>query len=332
MFVRSEPAFFEYLTIFLAMVYYQNIIRYLLNAPIALFLASTVLSAFIEWYFFSSIRWSMISFYLVLVMLVGASLAIDGQLRPVLIGAVLAFAAYALIGLVDLDSMLYGSSRFMGFFKDPNVLGGTAMALGLLALHFGVPLAAPFFLLMVLSLSRAAFLALVVSLLLFYMLRRVSAYRFVIGLLAITMPLGVLLWNIDHVFALMGRGGLINPYDYDRTNNWIIIVEAWTSSFGAIGPTWSERNGYAVHSSYLRVVFEQGPLNFAIFVYLLIYAFRCSWGNKHIRLALLALILCGAVIDTTHWRILFLVIGFAIGSAVVTREQSKMHYVKGEAT
>jgi hypothetical protein len=245
-------------------------------------------------------------------MLVFASMVRAGwSVRFFIYGSAAASAALLVELFLRPDNVLSFGIRLTGYFKDPNVLAPTALALWYLAREQGIIIRLSLLSVASLALSRATFLALfLVSGIQFLLKYRRYAIFLAISALVAVYPS---LIALEGFFEVVGRGGLVNNYDSDRLGNWIYILEAWSTSIMPLGPGWSELNGYATHNTYVRVLTEQGLVPFLIFLALLVYAAWCVRHRRIVLLALLAVLINAIVVDATHWRILFVVVGVALG-------------------
>lgn len=291
--------------------------RSLFHPVHVLLLGSNVFAVVFELLVFATVSWSAVSVYLTLTSV--ALLSIfqrfdrDACVKALLVGG--GFGAMAtLMALVALPHELtyrYGI-RFTGFFKDPNVTAPTALffAIALFVVRDRWRLVAIFpFIVFMISLSRATYLAAAVGLLYAVAFRNIKRATFgVLIVAAATLFWQRILSFVDWSFASVGRLGLINFYDQDRSSNWLELIElAWRTG-APLGPGFSESNGgMSVHSTYLRLLVEQGVVALVMFLVALALCWRAG-SPLAIRTAFLCIIVNGVAIDATHWRVLFLAI------------------------
>lgn len=315
-FVAHEPAPFDILASLLFLKNAAYIMFYALHPVFFVFLFAQVLAASIELLYFGSAFWSIISVYLFALMILFINLSLKPDQEQSFIsggvfGALFTLAFY----FSDQSVVIFDGIRMQGFFKDPNVLGVTALGLFFLAYPKSKMMAAVFLLCLMLSLSRASLIAFFIG------LTFVGFYgiNFKIKILfaaAFFLVLPFLPDLLNLIFSLIGRGGLVNPYDFDRLDNWLSLIKTWSNSSFPLGPGFSEANGYAVHSTYLRLLVEQGVFSLFAFFLMLFCAFWCARKDVWALGALVALLANGLVIDGTHWRILFIVLGICIARGI----------------
>ncbi|MCK3771286.1 O-antigen ligase family protein [Microbacterium aerolatum] len=321
-FVQSEPGIPELLFPLLLLFITQ---RAILHPAQLLLLASGFVALTLEFLTFRTTTWSIISIYLALAGITFHSIALRYNaiecVRAFVLGGAAGAGASLAALLTPVGPTLYRYGiRFEGFFMDPNVTAPTGAFFAVLALLLpgrwkwaGVfPL-----LVFVLAISRATFLAAGIALL--YLL--IARYRYLIPFAIVAAPVAAL--SIDGILALInegfsaaGRGSIINYYDEDRTSNWEFLLRQTWDRGAPLGPTYSDRlygtgEGISAHSTYLRLLVEQGPLALVLFVGALLIAWR-STRHPVIRATLLLLAVNGAVIDATHWRVLFLAVAIAL--------------------
>lgn len=326
-FVAWEPSPFDIFAMVLICCYISPI-AWQIKRPIFLsYLISQVLCLILEFAIFETFTWSAISMYLTLLMMLCCVLfkrerCLKYFLRGVLLGAILTCVAFLLIP--DFHN-IYDGVRLKGFFKDPNVFSSTSLAMLFLSFPLGLPVAAVYTTLVILAASRATLLSAALSI--FFMK---SGWSGVVLMLMLVTVAGFfyeeLISVIDLIFGIMGRGGVFNVYDYDRLDNWLVTLTAWSNSFFPLGPTWSDVNGFSMHNTYLRVLLEQGTPNLICFLLLSWIAMKKANGI-YIRAAIVALLINSFVIDATHWRILFIVYGLALSGANLKRYRTKQRHI-----
>lgn len=316
-FVDPEPGLPEFLVPFLLLFTTQ---RGVLAPAHLLLFAGNIAAMVIEYFTFGTMAWSLVSLYLTLTSVAlfsimtrydfyacGKALLLGGAFGSALTLAVLAtpFAS---------EAYRYGI-RFTGFFKDPNVTAPTALffAVALFAIHGRWKWAAILpFTVFAISLSRATYLAALVGLLFVLAFRNRLLAAFGTIVLAVSVLfLDQITLLIDAFFQSIGRQGLVNNYDNDRSSNWLELLAVHWESGVPLGPGFSEVNGMATHSTYLRLLVEQGLIVLIMFVAALVIAWSAT-DSIAIRAALLCVAVNGVVIDATHWRVLFVAIPLAL--------------------
>jgi hypothetical protein len=253
------------------------------------------------------------------------------------------------------EVFMYGDIRAMALFKDPNVFGAHLVpALVLLwavqmtdqkpshwkrlveggiafILTLGVLLAG----------SRAAWVGLALGLSLYIILLLIQDFDWSVlkrrwaiicgVLLALMMVLHPQVWSM-----LEQRAALIKPYDYDRFSAQGEALSSFASSkdsFGELvlhyvagaGPGQSEVVlQYATHNLYLRVLYELGITGMLGLGLLLVSVgaslFRSlhkgdPWGTALVAI-LVSLLSISFLIDSLHWRHLFVFLGLAAGRSL----------------
>ena len=311
LFVRHEPAIFDVISAFLFVVYYKKILILFKNPFIIFFFISQLLSFFLELLLIGTFYWSLISIYLFFLMTIFINFGKKNLIIVFILGAFFSATLTFFSYFAFPEKVIYGEGRLIGFFKDPNVLGPTLLGLGFLSLKFFKFLSLVFIITGLLSLSRATIIASIFA----YLLKWILDSSFFIRVFTFSGLILIAIYFYEatnYIFNEIGRGGLINPYDYDRLRNWFELASIWFENGYALGPGWSEINGYAVHSTYLRFLFEQGFFSLCAFLALVFYALfkarTCIWTF----VALVFVLVNATFIDGTHWRILFMLIGVAL--------------------
>jgi hypothetical protein len=260
----------------------------------------------------------------------------SGYSLAVLFAVIPAVASY--FHLIGFQSILLLYGRPKGLFKDPNVFGPFLILIGVMATTGCLPVANRFAQLViavvatvgiVLSYSRACWINYAVSLVLFALLdqvlplhhaegRSTSLPRLVgfalVGILALAAISQIT--SVKTMLAMrIGQGGM-HDYDQIRFQTQQMAVRAAIDHPLGIGPGQSEGVfTYATHSSYIRVLGENGLFGLFCFVGFvfstLVQAIaRVSTAQSRqwrgIYLAAAACI-CGhlinsGVVDTVHWR------------------------------
>ena len=244
--------------------------------------------------------------------------------------AVLALKAH----LPGLGFMVYQNSRAQGLFKDPNVFGPFLVPAAAILLEeiarprlLGYSARRLFLLLgacssgVVFSFSRAAWGNLVIAFLgivFFYLWRRQGIRPLVRALIVLAVS-GALAFGLLAVTDSLGflgqRAKTEQHYDKERFGAQNEAIDRMTEKALGHGPGSSEADlKYSTHSSYVRVVFEQGLFGAAMLVLLitgtlvvgLSAAMRDSQlhgiGSAALVSSWAGLSLNGIFVDTLHWR------------------------------
>jgi hypothetical protein len=252
------------------------------------------------------------------------------------LSVILAVASY--FHLIGFQYRLLLNGRPKGLFKDPNVFGPFLILIAVLAISGCLPFAnraaqwataVIASLGIALSYSRACWINFAVSLVLFVLLdqllpprigvNRSSTLLRLFGLATLAMLVIAAVIQIPSVRAMLairlGQGGM-HDYDRLRFETQRLAVQAAIDHPLGIGPGQSEETfQYATHSSYLRVLSENGLFGlFCLAGFLLstlaqAIAGACSTPSPHWRGVYIAAAacLCGhlinsGVVDTLHWR------------------------------
>lgn len=258
-----------------------------------------------------------------------------------LLGGLAAVAAY--FGLLPGASLLLPKGRLQGLFKDANVFGAFMVPAVLLSVArlpqaregrlrwatlLGVGLVS-----VLLSYSRGAWINLAIGLLGYASLRAIGGrvrptLGTVLGVgVAMTLVGALLVVVFDHpaVREMLELRVSAQDYDDDRfANQAAAMAMAWDHPWG-IGPGATESHfPISAHSLYVRAFVENGGLGLWATVGLLVASqLRAIWATLRARdprvqrlLAVVAAALAGAVvesavIDTVHWRHLWLLLALA---------------------
>jgi hypothetical protein len=264
-----------------------------------------------------------------------------------LLSTSLALSAY--FGLIPFQDTMLLYGRPKGMFKDPNVFGPYLIPMCLYALvkvethvsslarggYLGVFVlgtAGVFF-----SFSRACWLSYLVAVATYAGLRIVSEpssqrrLKWIVRAAAVAsiavVLLGVSLLNdrVSKMLTLrMGKSGL-QQYDRLRFETQRVALLVARENVIGLGPGQSENEFlYATHSSYIRLLVENGVLGFASFYILIVLsavrAVRGAWKfeTQLWRIyacvaagSIISLVLNSTVIDTVHWRHSWLFLGLA---------------------
>lgn len=239
-----------------------------------------------------------------------------------LASALLGFLAF--LRLPGLEGLLWGGSRAVAFFKDPNVFGAyliPALLLSLVRIEQGrkgwlFP-AIVLFLGILSSLSRGAWMNLGVTLMGWWFLRPRRRLWLIATfvLLAGGIGLGTILVPQSPIAQRLG----LMSYDVDRFS-----IQAQTLRISLVtpfgyGPGLSEMVvDYATHNTYLRILGEIGWLG--LFTCLFVISISTAWAlyqalkrnslwHEVYLAALLGIAVESLVIDTLHWRHLWFFLG-----------------------
>lgn len=280
----------------------------------------------------TAVRYVAITGYLALLYLAVAGLRRVEARQVVVSGIVVAALAtsaltlLAFYGVPSLKHLLYQRGpRWRGAFKDPNVFGGflllplawsvdRVMAGGQARWTFST---AVLLLGLVMSLSRGAVLAGAVTLAIMTGLavRRHEYARVWRAAFALTLGMAVAVGFVlahDLGPTILSRVGL-QEYDSVRFE----VQERAVAGYGraplALGPgQFEDAHAYATHSLYLRVLAENGLLALASFLaFLVLHLVRTEPGGGTLLAVLAGQLVDGLVIDTLHWRHLWVVLGLA---------------------
>ena len=242
------------------------------------------------------------------------------------VGALLSglLGVLAFLRIPGLEDLLWGGSRAVAFFKDPNVFGAFLIPALFLALarleqgrKFWILPALILFLGVLVSLSRGAWANFAVALLAWWLLR--PRKRIWLPLVLLTLAGGV---GISVVVMpdnpIVQRLGFM-PYDKERFFTQMEALSlALTQPLG-YGPGLSEIHlSYATHNTYVRFLAEVGWLG--LFFWLLILGTSLIWSlyqglkqqsfrHEVYFVSLLGIAVESLVIDTLHWRHLWLLLG-----------------------
>ncbi|MCX4246334.1 O-antigen ligase family protein [Paraliomyxa miuraensis] len=254
-----------------------------------------------------------------------------------LLGGALGVAAY--FGLGPGAAIMVPKGRLQGLFKDANVLGAFMVPAVVLAaarmvearpdrLRWiavgGVGLLA-----VLSSYSRGAWINLAISLLAYVGLRVLSGRaRASMGVVVgAVLALGLLVMVMDHptVHAMLEIRASTQGYDDDRFANQAAGLALALEHPWGVGPGATEGTlAISAHSLYVRALMENGVLGLWSMAGLVgLSLARASWAATQSRdpetsrlLAVVAAALAGAavesaVIDTVHWRHLWLLLAMA---------------------
>jgi len=304
--------------------------------------------------FFGVSAYLMLSFAMLIAWLdrLGASLArtvLHAYAVAAVLGGAVAVAAYFRL-VPGADAML-PKGRLMGLFKDANVFGAFMVPVVVLAVaRLSGPRAATLrwagvvllgIVAVLLSYSRGAWINLAVSLCAYAGLRVLSGrVRPTLGtVLGACAAMGViaalLVVVVDQpaVRDMLELRASTQGYDDDRFGNQAdAIALAWEHPLG-LGPGATEGHlSISAHSLYVRAFVENGGLGlWATLVLLLASMGRATWATLAggeaetqrllavVAAALVGVVVESAVIDTIHWRHMWLLLALAWVPRVSTR-------------
>ena len=271
------------------------------------------------------------------------------------LSVILAVGSY--FHIIGFQSILLLNGRPKGLFKDPNVFGPFLILIAVLAISGCLPIAnrraqwgtaVAASLGIALSYSRACWINYAVSLVLFVLLdqllpskvagSRSSSLPRLFGLTLLAILVVALVLQIPSVRTMLairlGQGG-VQGYDQLRFETQRLAVQAAIDHPLGIGPGQSEGVfRYATHSSYIRVLSENGLFGLFCFAGFLLATLvqaitkACTAPSPQWRgiFVAAAACLCGhlinsGVVDTVHWRHLWFLFAlpWAQDSAVVTQ-------------
>jgi O-antigen ligase len=334
-FARWEPGpydvlFFLILSLHFKLISWQS--RQLLAMALLgllLFTHVPVLGSALGWAPERAFFYTLITAYLVFTSVLIMALP-RGSILNLLFGYELGAWISALLGVLaflkmpSLEGLLWGGSRAVAFFKDPNVFGAFLIPALFLALarlergrRFWVLPTFALFLGVLASLSRGAWANLSVALLAWWLLRPRKRIWLPLIFLLLIGGVGISIAVVpDNPIAQ--RLGLMS-YDEDRFSTQMEALSLALAMPLGYGPGLSEmRLSYATHNTYVRFLAEVGWLG--LFFWLLILGVsliralfqglkqQSLWHEVYF-VALLGIAVESLVIDTLHWRHLWLLLG-----------------------
>lgn len=267
-----------------------------------------------------------------------------GAARQVLIGYLLAALISAALGVLAIVAAIPGRSSLLldgraeALFKDPNVFGPFLVPACLLLIEevvtprllpgrrfwkvAGVLLLA---LGVLWSYSRGAWLNLgvgVIVMLVVLLLRRGNARTTarVLGLLFVAVIVGSATVAITGSGSFLAERAALQPYDTGRFSAQQAGIQLGIHHLFGIGPgQFDVIEPLASHSLYVRVFAEQGPLGLLVLIALLLATLAMAGrsalrgsdtygiGSAALLGAWCGLLVNSAVVDTLHWRHLWLI-------------------------
>lgn len=238
--------------------------------------------------------------------------------------------------------------RMHGFFKDPNVYGPHlvpailylfAFKSNVITENFGklvrFIVLASLIIALLLSFSRAAYINMGVSVFLFYVMNSWVKNGFLAVFFSISKIAVLALILIVVIFQFSSLLGIdeiltsrltIQEYDTGRFNNWTASFEVLLKNPLGIGPGQYRLSSYAgIHSLYLAIATESGVITFLLFLTLIcsslirgfVMSFKSPGGSVMFIFAFAALagvLVNSIVLNTVHWRHLFILIALGFGS------------------
>jgi O-antigen ligase len=246
-----------------------------------------------------------------------------------------------------------GDSRAMALFKDPNVYGPFLIPIAVILLeemispHLlkmrmlrGYAILAILIIGLIFSFSRAAWANMLFStaIMLFILLlrRRDTARLFaVIGGLGIVGMIVMAIVVFSGQADFIGQRAQLQGYDSDRFGAQRAGIEIAQEYPLGVGPgNWQFHHGIETHSTYVRVLAEQGVVALAAWLALCLMTLGLAIGNALAgrrsggigSAALLGawcgLMFNGAVVDTLHWRHLWVVAGLIWAGALINQRRT----------
>lgn len=335
-FVRWEPApydllFFPIVGVFFLRTLVWSVDQAWFLSSLGLFLLShfPALALGLETAPSRTLFYTAVTFYLTLSAILLMALPeraglffLRGYEAAAIASALLGFLAF--LRLPGLEALLWGESRAVGFFEDPNVFGAyliPPLLLSLVRLEQGrkgwLFCAIVLFLGIFASLSRGAWVNLGVALMGWWLLRPKRRLWLIttLVLLAVSIGLTTILVPQNPIAQRLG----LMPYDADRFSIQAQVLRSSLDSAFGYGPGLSEIVlDYATHNTYLRVVGEIGWLG--LFSWLLAIGMSILWAlyralkrksvwHEVYFAALLGIAVESLVIDTLHWRHLWFLLG-----------------------
>jgi O-antigen ligase len=332
---------------------------------LTIFILANFLSSFFSFDFTRTIFYMGVTFYLALSTILVTCLTIEDEDRVLntiwsayivaaAISSVLAIIGY--FHLVPGSDVLHLGGRARAFFKDPNVLGPFLVPVAVyLFARFesssGRTAFISFLLLplvtvgILLTFSRGAWANLILSFMLYLVLRLASARRGaklmkVIGSAVAIAVIGTALVSYLVLFTEAGetfnaKFHIFRYYDADRFSaQGRGLEEAFSSPLG-IGPGLSEQAlAYAAHSLYVRLFLENGWIGGLSFLAFLVLTFWRSMsfvlrGQAEPRALVVfaclgGLLLNSVVIDSIHWRHFWLLLGMAWGTLLAAEHREQL--------
>lgn len=255
-------------------------------------------------------------------------------------------------GLFDLVSR-HGAERLKGFFKDPNVFGPYYLFAGFLAAYLvsvetgrrrtvawcAVVMSG---LAVVLSVSRAAIGAGGLAVVLYLLLRRPRRFG-VIAAVGLTAVVGYLVLHYLAASQPALREVLtsrthdhLQSYDANRFGRQSQGWHAGIEHPEGLGPGWFNTTGIPAHSLYIRTWAENGALGFVGLLTFIVAVTRSAvryWRRDPNGLGLsllvtwLATLLISGVVDTLHWRHLWLAATLIVVGDRLTSNRTSLAYV-----
>ncbi len=247
-----------------------------------------------------------------------------------------------------LELIADGSSRASALFKDPNVYGPFLVPIAVIVLEemiaprlLRIRMATGFVILAVLiiglifSFSRAAWANMLLStavMLAILLLRRRHTGRLVVvlGGLGIVGMVVMAVVVFSGQADFIGQRAQLQQYDSERFGAQRAGVEIASHYPLGVGPgQFMYHHPVESHSTYVRVLAEQGPLGLALWLTLCLLTLGLAIGNAFagrtsagIGSAALLGAWCGllfnsVVVDTLHWRHLWVVLGLIWAGAMI---------------
>ena len=265
------------------------------------------------------------------------------------LSALLGFIGY--LGYFS-NILMYDEHRVQGLFKDPNVFGPFLIPGVLILIEdikarkiFGNHLFLYFSTLgliilgVIFSFSRGAWVNLVVSLFIYYLLNfKKYPIKKIIILLLIIILCGYFVWfyilSDELKGFFLGRSSL-QGYDVDRFTAQRVGLSLASENIFGYGPgqyEWAvvKKMGmeFSAHNLYIRLVLENGIIGFLsfliLFLYIILRLFQLRLEGES-KASLLISILVGImvnslVIDTIHWRHLWFFTGLSLSIVNKTKK------------
>ncbi len=266
----------------------------------------------------------------------GANIILGAYAFAAVLGAIAALLGYFEL-IANLRPLVVSWNRTRSFFKDPNVFGpfllaptlvcgmwiqapsATFLKRALAAAAGTVLLVAAFF-----SYSRASYVTTLFAIIFYAVLTGVlRSWRSFVVLFMATGGVWLLLSLVPNVGDVLHERLESHNYDQDRFQVFDLALGLGSSHLLGVGSGQSnEILGYGVHSMYIRLFADHGALGLSVFLVFLgacvarmVAQVRRARDPEGRRLAALILaatagtLLNGMVIETIHWRHLWLLLG-----------------------
>ena len=263
----------------------------------------------------------------------------------------------ALSGVIPKDYLTKNidGNRLAGFFKDPNVFAPylvppmiylLAFRDNIITRNFSILISYLFFILIftsfLLAFSRAAYINFAISLLLFYLLRNcinLNFSSFIMSIFKIVAFIAILVFFTFQITVYLNLDSTlfsrlaIQDYDASRYQNYFHAIDSAINNPFGIGPGQFKLQSYnGIHSLFLAVITESGVFTFIFFMGFLLASFYNSFVkilktpvDEKIYYVFIFSVLSGVyinslVLNTIHWRHMYILIALGLGSYKLINE------------